>query len=407
MKGTLTLADAVRLTGPAAFSLMLKPAGSLCNLDCAYCYYLDKADIYGGVEPRMSLEGLERFVKAYIEACEVPEVVFNWHGGEPCVMGLDFYRKAVAFEKKYAGGKTIKNTFQTNGTLLDDGWARFFADEDFLIGISVDGPESIHDRYRKDKGGAPSFARVMKGVETLYRNKAQYNLMATVSHAGEGHGMEVYNFLKSLGTAFIQFSPVVEHVRYPSQDGLVARRIKNSRPVIVDPHDADAVLAPWSVSGLGFGTFLCDVFDSWLSAGDVGRVFVNWFDATLANMCGVMPATCSFAETCGGNAVVEHNGDVYCCDHFVYPQYKIGNIFHDKLSEMMASPQQTAFGIAKRNSLPGDCLRCEFFALCHGGCPKHRFERRNYLCDGYRKFFRHTQKYFSAMRDDLLASAER
>lgn len=397
LQGTLTLEDAVRLTGPASFNLMLKPAGSLCNLDCAYCYYLDKADIYGGLEPRMGIADLERFVKAYIEACEVPEVVFNWHGGEPCVMGLDFYRSAVAFEKKYSDGKTVRNTFQTNGTLLDDDWARFFADEDFLTGISIDGPQEIHDRYRKDKGGAPSFPRVMKGIETLYRNKAQYNLMATVSHAGEGHGTQVYEFLRGLGTQFIQFSAVVEHVR----------REKGRRPVIVDPQEKDAAAAPWNVSDIGFGTFLCDVFDSWIAHRDVGRVFVNWFDATLANMCGVMPATCSFAETCGGNAVVEHNGDVYICDHFVYPRYRLGNIFTDSLSAMMASPAQTAFGIEKRNALPSECLRCEFFTVCHGGCPKHRFNRRNYLCDGYRKYFRHTRSFFEAMRDDILSSQSR
>lgn len=404
IKSTLTLADAVRLNGPLAFNMMLKPAGSLCNLDCSYCYYLDKAEIYGGREPKMDLDGLELYVKTYIAACDVPEVTFNWHGGEPLVLGLDFYRKAVEFEKKYAGEKIIHNTLQTNGTLVTDEWAEFLASEKFLVGVSIDGPRDVHDRYRRDKGGVPTFDRVIAGIRRMYAHGVEYNIMATISSAGEGRGLEVYQFLKGLGSSFIQFSPVVEHVVYPMRGG---KPMKNMRPHIVDPSEPDSMLAPWSVSALGFGRFLCDIFDYWVR-NDVGRVFVNFFDCTLANWCGEMPGTCSFAETCGGNAVVEHNGDVYCCDHFVYPKYKLGNIFEDSLSEMMSSPVQTKFGIDKRNSLPRKCLRCDWFQQCHGGCPKHRFnvtdngqKGLNALCDGYQLFFSHTAPAMKRMRELL------
>lgn len=404
IKDTLTLEDARRLTGPPAFNLMLKPAGSLCNLDCAYCYYLDKSEIYGGREPRMSVEGLEKYVRAYIDACGLEEVTFNWHGGEPLILGLDFYRKAVEFQNKYKGDKVIKNTLQTNATLVTGEWARFFAENRFLLGVSVDGPHEVHDRYRKDRGGVPTLDRVLKGIGLLHSAGAEYNIMATVNSASEGKGLQVYQFLKGLGSAFIQFSPVVEHVVWPLRNGKPDRQ---ARPHIVEPADEGAALAPWSVSPVGFGRFICDIFDYWVRH-DVGRVFVNYFDCTLANWCGVQPGTCSFAQTCGGNAVVEHNGDVYSCDHFVYPKYLIGNIFRDSLQEMMSSPAQVRFGIDKRNALPRKCLRCEFWQLCHGGCPKHRFNTTdagqtglNALCEGYRMFFSHTAPAMKKMKELL------
>ena len=403
-KDTITLDDARRLSGPLAFSLMLKPAGSLCNLDCAYCYYLDKSEIYGGREPRMSLEDLERYVRSYIAACETEEVTFNWHGGEPLVLGLDFYRKAVEFQKRYGDGRKISNTLQTNGILINDECAGFFAEQRFLLGVSVDGPHEVHDRYRKDRGGAPTLDRVISGLRKLHAAGAEYNIMATVNSASEGRGLQVYQFLKGLGSAFIQFSPVVEHVVWPIRNG---RPDKHARPHIVDPSEEGASLAPWSVSPVGFGRFLCDIFDYWVRH-DVGRVFVNAFDCTLANWCGAPPGTCSYAETCGGNAVVEHNGDVYSCDHFVYPKYLIGNIFRDSLKDMMSSPAQVRFGIDKRNSLPRKCLRCEFLQLCHGGCPKHRFNTTdsgqtglNALCEGYRMFFSHSAGAMRMMKELL------
>lgn len=401
----MTFMDAIRMTGPMAFNIMIKPAGSLCNLDCNYCYYLDKAEIYGGKEPVMTLEMLETCIREYIAANDVQEVMFNWHGGEPLVLGLDFYRKAVALEQKYAGDKIIRNTIQTNGTLLTQEWASFFRDNDFLVGISVDGPQDIHDKYRKDKGGAPTFDKVMRGVSLLYRNNVQYNTMTTVNHASEGRGLEVYEFLKSIGSRYMQFMPVVEHVKYP--EGKNGKPLKYARPHIVDPSEEGASIAPWSVGSMAFGKFMCAIFDSWVLA-DVGRYFVNLFDAALARWCGVMPGTCAYAETCGGNSVIEHNGDVYPCDHFVYPQYRLGNILENDLRTMMTSQEQVRFGISKRNSLPGRCVRCRYRFACNGECPKHRFNVTesgqtglNALCDGYFMFYSHVEPYMDKMKELL------
>ena len=403
---TITLSDAVRISGPLAFNIMLKPAGSLCNLDCHYCYYLDKAEIYGGHEPRMSLDILEVCIRKYIEANDVPEVTFNWHGGEPLVMGLDFYRKAVALEQKYASGKTIRNTLQTNGTLITQEWASFFRDNDFLIGISIDGPQDIHDKYRKDKGGAPTFDKVMRGLNILYRTGVSYNTMTTVNKSGEGRGLEVYNFLKGIGSRYMQFMPVVEHVKYPS--GKNGKPVKGARPYIVSPSAEGAVIARWSVDALAFGRFLTDIFDSWV-LNDVGRYFVNIFDAALARWCGEMPGTCAYAETCGGNSIIEHNGDVYSCDHFVYPEYRLGNVLDGDLREMMTSAAQTKFGIGKRNALPVKCIRCDWRFACSGECPKHRFNRTesgetglNALCEGYRMFYSHVAPYMEKMKELLM-----
>lgn len=399
---TLTLDDALRINGPLAFNLMIKPAGSLCNLDCSYCYYLDKSAIYGGREPRMSREMLEAVIREYIRANEVPEVTFNWHGGEPLVLGMDFYREALALQRRYADGKVVHNTLQTNGTLLTREWADFFAQNGFLIGISLDGPAGVHDRYRRDKGGSPTFDRVVRGITLLREAGAEFNTLSTVNKASEGRGREVYRFLKSLGSRYMQFLPVVEHVKYPTD---AAGRIrKEVRPHIVDPSEDGAVLAKWSVGSLAFGHFLCDVFDEWVR-NDVGRFFVGQFDAALARWCGVQPGICSYGETCGGNAVIEHNGDVYVCDHFVYPRYRLGNILSDSIREMMTSPMQVRFGIDKRNALPLKCRRCQWFFACTGECPKHRFNRTesgetglNALCEGYQLFFRHVSPYMERMK---------
>ena len=388
----LLLEDAVRITGPAAFNIMLKPAGSLCNLNCTYCYYLDKADIYGGKEPRMNEEMLETVIREYIAANDVPEVTFNWHGGEPLVLGLDFYRKAMDLERKYADGKTVFNTLQTNGTLLTPQWADFFRDNNFLVGISIDGPRDIHDKYRKDKGGAPTFDKVLRGLTLLREHGVEFNTMSTVNKASEGRGLEVYRFLQSIGSRYMQFMPVVEHVKQ--------RRI-------VSPTTEGSRLAPWSVSSLGFGKFMCEIFDYWVR-NDVGQTFVGLFDATLANWCGVMPGTCAYDRTCGGNSVIEHNGDLYPCDHFVYPAYRLGNIGETPIRTMMESPRQVKFGIDKRNSLPAKCFRCKYLHLCNGECPKHRFNRTengetglNALCEGYYRFYDHTAPYMVKMRELL------
>lgn len=394
LKDTLTLQDAVKITGPQAFNIMIKPVGSLCNLRCHYCYYLDKAEIYGGREPLMSEQMLEHFVKEYIAANDVPEVFFNWHGGEPLLAGLDFYRKAIALQRKYGSGKKIHNTLQTNATLMTREWAEFFRDNGFLIGVSLDGPQKVHDAYRTGKGGASVFDRVRRGIFELYRAGVQYNVMATVNRQSEGKALEIYQFLKSAGTRFIQFMPVVEHVK----NGL-----------IVSPETPGARLAPWSVSAAGFGRFLCDIFDHWVR-NDVGKVFVNQFDAALACWCGVQPGLCAMAETCGGNSIIEHNGDLYPCDHFVYADYKIGNVHQTDLRTLMNSSKQVKFGIDKRSGLPQKCFRCRWFFACHGECPKHRFNTTdkgetglNALCEGYEMFFSHIEPYMEEMKKLLMS----
>lgn len=405
----MTIEDAMRLSGPMAFNIMIKPAGSLCNLDCHYCYYLDKADIYGGAEPRMSLEMLETVVREYIRANDVPEVTFNWHGGEPLVMGLDFYRKALEAQRRHSGGKTIHNTIQTNGTLLTPEWADFLAENHFLVGISIDGPQDIHDKYRKDKGGRPTFPQVMRGLELLRSRGVEFNTMTTVNHASEGRGLEVYQFLKSVGSRYMQFMPVVEHVRWPLRsDG---KPDKGRRPHIVDPSEEGAQIAFWSVGAVAYGKFMCDIFDWWVR-NDVGRCYVNLFDASLASWCSMQPGTCVYAKTCGDNSVIEHNGDMYPCDHFVYPRYRLGNITQSSIREMMSSPLQTRFGIDKRAALPSKCRRCQWLFACNGECPKHRFnsyetgagrERGlNALCDGYRMFFGHAAPYMDKMKELLM-----
>lgn len=406
-KDTITLEDAARISGPLAFNIMLKPAGSLCNLDCNYCYYLDKADIYGGKEPRMTEEMLETVVREYIKANDVPQVTFNWHGGEPLILGLDFYKKALEFERKYAGDKEVHNTIQTNGTLITQEWADFFKTNNFLVGISLDGPQDVHDKYRKDKGGNPTFEKVMRGLAILRRTGVEFNTMSTVNKASEGRGLEIYQFLKYAGSRFMQFMPVVEHVKYPLDSK--GKPIKGRRPYIVDPAAPGAEIARWSVGELAFGRFLCDIFDYWV-CNDVGRYFVNEFDAALANWCGAMPGNCVYARVCGGNSVIEHNGDLYPCDHFVYTDRLLGNIKDKGIREMMESPAQVRFGTDKRASLPRKCQRCEYLFACNGECPKHRFNTTekgetglNALCGGYRMFYSHVAPYMDKMRELLAA----
>ena len=364
-KDIFTFRDAEKQAGPVAFSTMLKPAGSACNLDCHYCYYLDKAVQYGGRQAVMSDELLELYVRQYIEANEVPTVQFCWHGGEPLLLGVDFYRKAMDFQQKYADGKKIENILQTNGTLVDEAWCDLFAGNNFLVGISLDGPQDIHDAFRLTKGGRPTFERVMRTIEMFQRSGVEYNTLSVVNRLCEGRGGEIYRFFRdTVHSRYMQFLPAVEHV--VDKPGF-------HRPLIVSPDREGARLAEWSVTAKGYGGFLCDVFDVWV-VSDVGRTFVQMFDATLAQWCGVPPGVCSMGETCGDALVVEHNGDVYSCDHFVYPEYKLGNIRETPLSEIYRSRKRVDFGLAKRNALPAECLRCKYYFACRGECPKHRFE---------------------------------
>ena len=385
--------DIIKRNERRGFTSMVKPVGSLCNMRCKYCYYLDKAALYDNHQPQMDDALLENYIRANIEGNNSPVIAFAWHGGEPLLAGKEFFRKAVALQQKYGEGRTIENSIQTNGLLIDDEWCQIFRDNNFLVGVSIDGPESIHDAHRVDAGGQPTFARVMKGIERLYRNRVEYNTLTTINIHSEGRGAEVYNFLRQI-SVFMQFLPVAELLC----DGRVQ-----------SPENEGADIAPWSVSAKGFGQFMCDVFDIWVK-NDVGRRYVQLFDATLALMVGVQPSVCSLCETCGSGLTVEHNGDVYCCDHFVYPEYKIGNIHTDHLADLAYCDRQFEFGVAKRSLLPRECRHCKFYNLCHGECPKHRFIAdntgeygKNYLCEGYRMFYEHTESAMKQMKDLILA----
>jgi len=341
----------------------------------------------------MSYEMLEQYIIQYIRANEIPEVTFVWHGGELLLAGIDFYRKAVELQKKHASGKTIINSLQTNGLLVNADWCRFFHDNRFLIGISIDGPKGIHDAFRVNKTARPTFDRVLSAVMLMARYKVEYNTLSVVSKASEGHGTEVYKFLKSIGSRFIQFLPAVEYIR---ED-------KDSKPLISKPGTEGAVMAPWSVSAPGYGKFITDVFDEWV-INDVGEYFVQTFDMTLAQWVGVKPGLCIYTETCGDAIIVEHNGDVYSCDHFVYPEYKLGNITETDLSVLYQSPKQFQFGINKRNTLPRSCLKCKYYFACRGECPKHRFlytdageAGLNALCEGFKYYYNHVEPYMNHM----------
>ncbi len=395
-RNNLNLVDVAKMRRAPSFGTMVKPIGSACNLDCNYCYYRDKADIYNNAMPRMSEGLLENYIKQYIEGASQQTVTFCWHGGEPLMAGLPFLRKAVELQKKYAGDKVIENTLQTNGILVNEEWCSFFADNGFLVGLSLDGPEDIHDAFRRDCGGAPTFSRVMKAVDMFTRTGVDFNILSTVNKCSEGRGAEVYKFLRTL-SCYMQFLPVVEYVK----------ERPGHRPLIVSPDEEEAVEAPWSVSARGYGEFMCAVFDEWVKR-DVGSRFVQLFDITLANWCGVPPPLCAFCDTCGDGLVVEHNGDVYSCDHFVYPEYRLGNIAEKSLVDMYKSEEQQAFGRDKREALPMECKRCNYYFLCKGECPKHRFgyakngePYMNVLCEGYKMFFRHTDPYMRYMKSML------
>lgn len=397
-KQIFTFRDAEKQVAPVAFSTMLKPAGSACNLDCHYCYYLDKAVQYGGRQAVMDDDLLELYIKQYIGANEVDTVQFCWHGGEPLLLGLDFYRRAMELQRRYADGKRIENTLQTNGMLVDGAWCDLFAANNFLVGISLDGPGDIHDAFRLTKGGKPTFARVMQTVGMFRRSGVEFNTLSVVNRRCEGRGGEIYRFFRDeVHSRFMQFLPAVEHV---------VDKPGHHRPLIVPPGHDGARLAEWSVSAEGYGHFLCDVFDQWV-VSDVGRCFVQLFDASLAQWCGVQPGVCSMGETCGDALVVEHNGDVYSCDHFVYPEYKLGNIAETPLAEIYRSQKRREFGLNKRNTLPSECLRCNYYFACRGECPKHRFARgadgspKNSLCEGLKYYFRHAEPYVEYMRDLL------
>lgn len=380
--------------------VMLKPVGSKCNLDCDYCYYLEKEHLYSNKNQVMSEELLERFIQQYIESQTMPQVMFTWHGGETLMRPLSFYKKAVELQKKYARGRQIDNTIQTNGTLLNDAWCAFFKENNFLVGISIDGPKQFHDEYRRDKMGRPSFHRVMKGIELLKKHGVEFNCMAVVNDYNVDYPLEFYRFFKEIGCQYVQFTPIVERIRKtPSLLKLATAKESFS----------DVELAPYTVPADKWGKFLCAIFDEWIKE-DVGKMFIQIFDSTLANWVGEQPGVCTMAKTCGHAGAMEFNGDVYSCDHYVFPEYRLGNIYSKTLTSMMYSDEQMKFGNDKFDTLPRQCRECPVLFACYGECPKNRFikdkygnEGLNYLCQGYYQFFTHVMLYMDFMKKELLA----
>ncbi len=376
-----------------AFHVMTKPIGPLCNLDCKYCFYLEKEKLFPSNENfRMSDEVLESYVRQYIAAQNVPEIHFAWQGGEPTLLGVGFFRKVVEFQKKYAGGKTINNAIQTNGTLLDDEWCEFLAEHRFLVGVSVDGPPKLHDAYRVDKKGGATYEKVILGIRRLQKHGVEFNTLTVVNRVNSKKPLEVYRFLKEIGSGFIQFIPLVERL---ADAEAIKLGLDLAAPPRVDEEGARLPVTEWSVEPEQYGKFLTTIYDEWVKQ-DVGKVFVQLFDVALGNWMGMGGGLCVFSENCGSALAMEHNGDVYSCDHYVYPRYKLGNLLNQDLGAMAASEEQRAFGQAKSATLPEYCRSCEVRFACHGECPKHRFLRTpdgepglNYLCRAYKRFFTH------------------
>jgi uncharacterized protein len=394
---------------PPAFHLLAKPTGAVCNLDCTYCFFLSKEMLYPGSRFRMADELLETYLRQLIEAhARSPEVAVAWQGGEPTMMGLDFFRRSVELaDQMKRPGQTISYTIQTNGTLLDDEWAAFFAEHRFLVGLSIDGPREIHDAYRVDKGGKGSFDRVMAGLGVLQRHGVEWNALTTVHAANQHAGRGVYRFLRDdCGARFMQFIPIVERTTpelLPIANEGWGESVRD-RPLYVQDGE---LVTDRSIAPEGYGRFLIDVFEDW-KRRDIGEVYVQMFDVALANWYGEPAGLCVHSETCGLALALEHTGDLYSCDHFVEPAYKLGNIRDSRMIDLIVLPQQQEFGQAKRDALPPFCLACDVRFACHGGCPKDRFALTpdgdpglHYLCPSYKAFFHHIEPTMRAMVERL------
>ena len=410
MQPTATIIDA-----PPAFHLLAKPTGAVCNLDCSYCFFLSKEMLYPGSRFRMAEELLEQYLRQLIEAhARSPVVTVAWQGGEPTLMGVEFFRRSVELaEGLLRPGQQVEYTIQTNATLLDEEWASFFKEHDFLVGVSIDGPRELHDAYRVNKGGKGSFDQVIAGLEQLKRADVQWNALTTIHAANAGHGAEVYRFLRDeCGARFVQFIPIIERVAEADGEGTVPWSSWRDRPLYVQRGER---VTGRSVTAEQYGRFLIDVFEDWVRR-DVGKVYVQMFDVALANWVGEPPSLCIHSVTCGLALALEHTGDLYSCDHFVEPAYKLGNIKETPMLELVASQRQRKFGLDKRDTLPRYCLECDVRFACHGGCPKDRFIRTpdgepglNYLCVGYKAFFHHVDPAMRFMAEQLrhgLAPAE-
>lgn len=384
------------------FSVMVKICGPVCNLDCDYCYYIEKEALYPGKRPtiadfRMSDEVLETLIRDFLQSQPQEQVEFVWHGGEPTLLGLDYFRKIIALEEKYANGKTIHNALQTNGTLINAEWADFLAGHHFLCGISIDGPQKFHDNHRRHTSGRGSWEEAMRCISLFREHGVEFNTMTVVNASNSKEPATVYDFLKSIGSHYMQFTPIVERIALDEAEPL---------SIVDDRYAKATAVMRENVSAADWGNFLCRVFDIWVKK-DVASRFVNYFDNTLAACVGQQPSLCSMAEYCGCSLAVEHNGDVYCCDHFVFPTYRTGNLLTTPLAEMAKSDPQLLFEERKKKTLARQCLACEYLSACGGDCPKNRItlnadgELVSCLCEGFRHFFAHTKSAFEFMAGEL------
>ncbi len=383
------------------FHIMTKPIGPICNLDCSYCYYLEKEKLFPShrkaADFRISDATLESFVRQYIQSQPNDVISFAWQGGEPTLMGIEFFRRVVELQKRFCPPeKRVENVLQTNGTLLNSNWCKFFKEHHFLLGLSIDGPRELHDRYRVTRGGKPSFDLVMHGLKLLKDHGVDFNTLTVVHRESAYHALDVYEFLREHGSGYMQFIPVVERFTKSEETEL-------ANPPMLKVLSPELKVAPWSVEPLQFGLFLTDMFDQWVRR-DVGKIFVQTFDVQLGIWAGRGAGLCIFAETCGGAMALEHNGDLYACDHYVFPEYRLGNIHQQTIREMVESPVQKKFGLDKQNSLPAYCRRCEVRFACNGECPKNRFAVTpdgepglNYLCAGYKHFLNHIRPHMEIM----------
>ena len=381
--------------------VLAKPIGSVCDIACDYCFYLEKRGLYPGAKQfKMSDEVLARYIEQYVEAQSTPVVEFVWHGGEPTLLGVDFYRRVVALQAPFRAKKEIRNTLQTNALSLDDEWCAFFKAHNFFIGVSLDGPQDIHDRYRKDRHGKGTFDRVMQGVRLLQKHQVEFNALACVGRETAYRPLEVYRFFKDAGIHYIQFTPIIE--REPDAE-TQAQQLWLARPAQLDRAEPNTTVTPWTVEPEAYGDFLIAIYEEWVRQ-DVGTVFVMNFEWALTVWVGEPSPVCIFSKQCGRAVAMEHDGSVFACDHYVYPEYKLGNVLTDMLREMVARSVDEGFGPHKETSLPRYCRECEVKEACWGGCPKHRFATTpdgehglHYLCAGYKKFFLHIRKYLRAM----------
>ena len=389
----------------APFHVLAKPIGPICNMACRYCFYLEKeAAMFANEDDfRMSDEVLEQFVKSYISANPAPQIDFGWQGGEPTLLGIDFFKRAVAFQQKHAMGKEIHNSFQTNGVLIDKEWCRFLAENNFLVGLSVDGPPDVTDPFRVTKKGEPVSDKLLKTARLFHKHGVEFNTLTCINRLTAAHPKRVYHYLKKeIGAQFMQFIPLVE--RKPTEEATQAGYDLSAAPILGKWEDEpDSPVTSWSVLPEQFGKFLIGIYNEWVRR-DVGTVYVNQFDAALAKWAGAPGGACVSQPTCGRSVALEHNGDLYSCDHYVYPRNKLGNIMTDDLAEMVDSQFQCDFGAAKRDEMPDMCRDCAYLFACHGDCPKHRILKTpdgefglSYLCAGFKAFYNYVDEDMTEM----------